>query len=284
MRFVKLGILGRIAQRAFQSSLLGFICVLTFNGVATADSSSRIAPVLNQQLQVATPDRWEFELTPYVWLAGLSGDVTVRNREADVDLDFGDLLDVLDMAVTGHFEARKGPLSIMLNVDYYEFGADADLPLNIDVEAGLDELILEGGIGYLLHERSIGAKSKPFTFEGLLGARYVDIESEIDFEGPVGLNPTLKGDKSWLDGYIGFRMRMGWTERMRSSLRFDVGGGGSDLTYQVALIQRHLINDRFDFVWGYRHLAIDYEDGSGADKFALDVAMTGPLVGLNIKF
>ena len=34
---------------------------------------------------------WKFELAPYVWLPAMDGDITVRGRTADVDLDLGDI-------------------------------------------------------------------------------------------------------------------------------------------------------------------------------------------------
>ncbi len=38
-------------------------------------------------------------------------------------------------------------------------------------------------------------------------------------------------------------------------------------------------------VWlGYRYLDIDYDDGSGIDKFAFDAVMQGPVLGLALGF
>ena len=57
---------------------------------------------------VAQADRWQFELTPYVWIPGLDGHATVRCMDSSGDLSVGDVLDMvdsLDGAFTGHFEA-----------------------------------------------------------------------------------------------------------------------------------------------------------------------------------
>ena len=35
---------------------------------------------------------------------------------------------------------------------------------------------------------------------------------------------------------------------------------------------------------GYRVLYQDYEDGSGADRFAYDVTTHGPMTGMNFQF
>lgn len=35
---------------------------------------------------------------------------------------------------------------------------------------------------------------------------------------------------------------------------------------------------------GYRVLHQDYEDGSGANRFAFDVTTHGPIIGMNFRF
>ena len=35
---------------------------------------------------------------------------------------------------------------------------------------------------------------------------------------------------------------------------------------------------------GYREISIDYDDGSGASKFELDVTMSGPIIGFEYRF
>ncbi|WP_156953419.1 hypothetical protein [Afifella pfennigii] len=54
---------------------------------------------------------WEFQVTPYAWLSGLSGDVgTIPGLPAgSVDLSFGDILDDLDFAGMLLASARNGP-------------------------------------------------------------------------------------------------------------------------------------------------------------------------------
>lgn len=51
--------------------------------------------------QTPAEDRWQFEVTPYFFAAGLDGTVGVRGVEADVDLDFEDIWDNLDSAFMG---------------------------------------------------------------------------------------------------------------------------------------------------------------------------------------
>jgi hypothetical protein len=56
----------------------------------------------------STTDAWQFQVTPYLFGAALSGTTGIGNVTADVDLSFGDILDNLDSGFMAMLEARKG--------------------------------------------------------------------------------------------------------------------------------------------------------------------------------
>ena len=58
--------------------------------------------------QAVDQDKWQFQVTPYFWLAGLHGTGGVGNRTTRVDEGFSDVFDALNFAFMGTFEARKG--------------------------------------------------------------------------------------------------------------------------------------------------------------------------------
>ena len=59
---------------------------------------------------------WEFILTPYLWAIGLSGTSQVGPfPPLDVDADFSDLLDNLNMALAAHMELHRGKWAIALD-------------------------------------------------------------------------------------------------------------------------------------------------------------------------
>ena len=45
--------------------------------------------------QTVDQDKWQFQVTPYFWLAGLHGTGGVGNRTTGVDESFGDVFDAL---------------------------------------------------------------------------------------------------------------------------------------------------------------------------------------------
>ena len=55
---------------------------------------------------------WEFQVAPYMWFISLEGDVTVKGQESDLDLNFSDIWDELNIAGMLTFDARKGKWGI----------------------------------------------------------------------------------------------------------------------------------------------------------------------------
>jgi hypothetical protein len=94
-----------------------------------------------------------------------------------------------------------------------------------------------------------------------------------------------------VDPLVGARSLFDLFERWTLSLEGSVGGFGvgSDFAwhaygafgYRFSLFSKER-NARA--VAGYRALYMDYDTGSGADKFEWDVTLHGPIVGLFIAF
>src|SRR5215475_4387276 len=74
----------------------------TTNTTTNTSTSSKPKPQ-------ASPDpKWEFAVTPYLFLARLDGEVGVLGETAQVNASFRDIFRNLDFALMGTFEARKG--------------------------------------------------------------------------------------------------------------------------------------------------------------------------------
>jgi hypothetical protein len=71
---------------------------------------------------------WEFEVTPYLWAAGLDGNVGIRDRTADVDVSFRKLLKHLDGAIMVTGEARHGPWGFGIDLIYVNVSDQSGTP------------------------------------------------------------------------------------------------------------------------------------------------------------
>lgn len=92
----------------------------------------------------------EFELTPYLWGAGLSGDIGVRGAPpASVDLSFSDLLEDLSLGGMLAAEGGIGLWRFLLDGTYMKLSEDGDTPgrLFSGVGADLEVGLVQGALG-----------------------------------------------------------------------------------------------------------------------------------------
>lgn len=222
-------------------------------------------------------ERVEWTLTPYFWGAGLYGGATIGDTEADVDMDFGDIWDNLDLAAMADLRVEMGRWAIQSNLVWADLEADGSGPYgraDIDVEMQLWIVELEGR--YRFAE----------NWEVLAGARYYDVESDIKIRPPAAPTIRQSGSEDWVDPIIGLAFRAPLSERWSFHGRGDIGGfgAGSDFSWQLIALFDYRIAKSASVGIGYRHLDWDYDEGSGEDKFALDTYMTGPLLSLSLRF
>jgi hypothetical protein len=59
---------------------------------------------------------------------------------------------------------------------------------------------------------------------------------------------------------------------------------GSQISWNLAGYVGYNISRVVSLWAGYRALYVDYEDGSGTDKFVFDMTMYGPAIGIGFQF
>ena len=221
---------------------------------------------------------WDFRLAPmYLWAVSIDGEMTIRGVPVDVELAFSDAIKDLDGALTFHFEGvYKQRWGFFTDLMYIRLNPD-DEPtpvgdISIDIEETLAEL---GGF----YRWTIGAHA----IDGLGGLRYMSMRGDLGLPGPL---PDVDQRKDWVDPFIGVRWNWRFADRWGLRLRSDVGGFsiGSRLTWNgMGLIEfqpwKHVA-----FGGGYRVLYQDYDTGSGQNRFSYDATMSGPMLGLDIKW
>jgi hypothetical protein len=222
------------------------------------------------ELPEADTDEWQFTVAPlYLWAVGIDGNISVGPVVAPVNITFGDALSNLSGAFTLHFEARKKRWNLLADYMWVGLSPSASLPTGAPVNVDLDMQIGELGGTYLV------TNSSPYV-EVLAGVRY----QSVDLKAP----PTpVSVDDSWADGFVGARITGQWGN-WKVVGRGDVGGGGSDLVWNVSLLGDYRFKKWGSVFAGYRVLDYDYSSGSGASRFVFDTRLQGPLLGLAFYF
>ncbi len=257
-----------------------------------------------------SPDEWQFQLTPYLWLPTIGGTFNFDLPPAgggSPDLEVGptDWLELLNFGILIGGSARKGRFSIFTDVVYLSMSkindgkvvsvegavtgnlisipVRADLTLNTQTD--FDGLLWTIAAGYTVKE------TETSSVELFAGARFFSIDVSASWElsaaittpggtellaaqGSVGSKTDL-----W-DGIIGVRGHFDFeTGKWSVPYYFDIGTGSSDLTWNaMAGLSRSYGWGNLMFV--YRHL--EYDEGS--DGLMRGFSFSGPAIGAGFRF
>ncbi|MEN8807871.1 MAG: hypothetical protein ABF291_10350 [Desulfobacterales bacterium] len=233
---------------------------------------------------------WEFRVAPYMWFISLVGDVTVRGQESDLDLNFSDIWDELNIAGMLTFDARKGKWGIFGDTIGANLGKKKTVG-GIRIHPTVKLALLTAGGSYQLGKwklSSAAGKEVPVvTLDGMFGVRYTYLDIDLDFKRIR----DASGHKDWFDPLIGARAFFDLSDHWALSLQGNVGGFGvgSDFTwgamctigYRFRLFSEE---NNARLVGGYRAIYQDYSEGSESNRFEWEVTLHGPILGLVISF
>lgn len=299
--------MGRLQCKSRLASLVG-ACVIVCQTLPA--SSADLGSGREPPLPGSTP--WTISVTPYGWLPFLHGDVTVKGRTTSIDVNPWEVLENLDAVPwMSYAEARKGRFAFYNDIFFAKLGVDARAArtfggATLDATLGLDfsQTVVEvGGTYEIAKWRSGGseANSGYAAIDVLGGARYWHQELSLNLALSGTLDTTglivtgtraiaRSGSVDWVDPVIGARFRYVLAPGREVVLRGDIGGFhvGSDFSWNVLGAYSWHIAERdgvsYGGILGYRFLSVDYERGSGVNRYQYDVLQHGPLVGLAVTF
>jgi hypothetical protein len=225
-------------------------------------------------------DGWSFAFAPYIWISGLKGDVATLPPAppAQVDADFGDIVENLDIAFMGIGEARKGRLGLLADIVYLKISADAETPGPFFSGANLEAKSFIGTFeaSYRIVDENKG------SVDLLAGARIWSVTTELALGAGILAAQRRQNSETWIDPVIGIKGRLILDPEFYLTAMANLGGFGvgSDTTWDVFGGLGYQVNNWFSAVIGYRHLAVDYKEGN----FIFDVEMSGPVIGGVFRF
>lgn len=216
---------------------------------------------------------WAFEVTPYLWAAGIDADVTVRGQKANVDMDFNDLVDSVDIGGSFLGVARKDRFVMWTQFDYV--GLDNNdlgnaVPSNSRLKT--DMLLLEAAAGYQFDGPFKGSK-----IDAMLGVRYGKFENTLTIQ-----DAKAKRTTELVDPMLVVRPRLPINDWIAFNPTIAVGGGGdSEFIYELQPQLQFQFTENIAARVGYRRLHYEFE-GKGDNEFDGDIQ--GFIVGLGVTF
>jgi hypothetical protein len=259
----------------------------------------------------APSNGWTFNIAPYLWFSTVNASLDYNLPPAlggrlptDVSVGPGDVLGHLDFGVMFAADARNGPFSILtdfvgakfsasgsnVNIKSVDFFGRSPVPISRAAQTSngttLSIVISTLAGGYTVLQGDWG------NLDLIVGARILAVNSRTDFNlaltltGPRGNGATFGGigdvtaSRTIADGVGGLRGRIRIaTTPLFIPYYFDIGAGGSQLTWQIASGLGYQFNN-----WGavsvtYRYLS--FHHGSAVVD---TLALKGPVLMVNFTF
>jgi hypothetical protein len=238
-----------------------------------------VEPMVVEEPVVETK-AWSFELEPYMMVTNIYGTSTLSVLPtSDVDVDFKNILDNLDMALMVHVEAHhQSGWGMWIDYGFMDLSNGVeDYPAVTSVSARQGVLEVMG-----LYRQTLSSG----YIEYLAGIRWWDNDLGLDV---VLNNQSYSRVKKvdWVDAVVGFRYTHILNENWKFRMHGDIGGGGADITYAATAGVIYTINDLMDVDVKYKATWVDYEEGTpviGGEYFSYDTVTHGVVLGLNFKF
>jgi opacity protein-like surface antigen len=230
----------------------------------------------------ATDSGWDFRLAVYVPMMGLEGDIAVGAIATSVDVPFDDILEDLDGGFMTAFEARRNRWSITSDLIWLKLSGSSQPTANTYVGFKQEQIMASVSLGYEL----FGNESTTLDLLGGAALTRLDVDLDATLAPPGPVLPTVSrqasGSETWVDPFIGLRVRHRLSERWSIFATGIYGGFGvaSDEYWQaLAGIGFHL-TENATLALAYRVISTDYQDG----RFSYDVENSGPNLGLVFRF
>lgn len=212
-----------------------------------------------------------YEVTPYLWAASIKG-TTAIGGDTSPPIDSGYSffsLDNLDGVASTTFSARGqqwGFLFDFLHVAYEDTFLENSL-LRVTPR-------LEG------HIYEFAGTYKPASFTSLelvAGVRQQVIDVSLSF-----LSRVAEVSTGWIDPFLGAIYAHSLTDRLKVTLRGDLGGFGieSDSAINSEAMLRYQFGETFSAKFGYRYLKVKFRD----NNLVYDLSLDGFMFGLGIYF
>lgn len=223
----------------------------------------------------AQESAWRYQLTPYVWMTGLSGDLRplANSPTVSTSRSFSNVMDDLEGAFFMAGSARKDRLVLFGDITWASLSHESMLLPGVAVEGNLRQRSLTAAAGYQV-------VNTPTQYLDLLaGARAWRIEASVD---APALGVSASTTERWIDPLLAARLRSTWSAKWSTLVHVDIGGFGigSDSTWQAVATANYQINETFLISTGFRHLAVDRDENGTR----VDVSMSGPLLGATWMF
>ncbi|UXU86121.1 outer membrane protein [Burkholderia sp. S-53] len=255
------------------------VCTPLFAHAQT--DQSQVAQPQTAQPRTPASSAWQFEFTPYLWAAGISGwsRIGANTPTVKFNFNFSDVWRNLDIGAMGSFEARNGRWAVLFDGVFVKLSKDSRPLLGGALghaNLKLDETIFQLAGAYRVLDTPVT------PVDVLLGVRITDLYGEFSFSQSVLLpnGPSRSNSTSWADAFLGVRAAYAFSDKWSVIGYADAGTGGTKYSWQLYGGLNYNFSKTIVAKLGYRVLTQKYEPSG----FLFNVKTSGVYAGVGIKF
>lgn len=210
----------------------------------------------------------------------MKGTMGVGNLpNASVDENPGDIFSHLQIGAMLYAEANNGEWAITSDMLYMKLGED--ISQGTFIHSGH---VTAKQLGW---ELAVLHKFLPWLEAGIAGTLNF-IQSDIGITLNTPGNPSRSNivDKAWVDPSIVARAKFPFSSKWALQVRGNVGGFGiaSKFAWQGQVYIGYRLSKLLQLSIGYRAIGMDYEKGTGQDRFLYDITTFGPVLRFGFNF
>jgi len=224
---------------------------------------------------------WNFKLSPYIWFAGLKGDMgSIPPNSVPVDVSASDAVKDTKTSFMIVVEAKRERHGIFADLLYTDVRSEDELipDINLTLYSKTKTAILTLVYQYAILEK------ETITADLFAGVRGWSVDSLLQFGGGLGqlAGKKIENDEMWIDPILGAKAQVPFVGKFYVAGGAGIGGFGigSDFFYEASINIGYQWNDAIGTVIGYRIFGVDYESSG----YIYDVVQHGSQLGLTWSF
>lgn len=228
-----------------------------------------------------TTPQWQFFLTPYLWTAGVGGNVSSSIPQLNgqpVDAGFGKIFNHLNsIPVMGAAEARYGSFGVY--VDFIAIGVGTKFSVPSPYFSG-GKANLNADVGSLVgFYRALDLPAQRLDVG--LGVRAFGLSTKFSLSPGLLPGASVEPGGAWAAPIAAARYNIDLSYRWNLTAQGDVGAGPSNpLSLQLLGTINYRVTPTFSLRAGYRYLRLAF-DAAGQDQH---VTVSGPIIGGTLRF
>lgn len=250
-----------------------------------------ISPIAFADCNTIGDDCWQNSAILYGWIYGQKGDMTIGDNIAEVDITPKEVLeniDLIDFLFQLHWETCNGKWAFMIDPTILALTAGASLttplptprPKNItlNITSKIKFSLVDFGVFYTVYSRCFCESRRWIKLEVLGGGR------NLYFVGDINIDPLvrLSNGANWFSALAGARFTASVYHGLNLSIRGDVSAGSRSHSLGATALIAYQFHPNFVVAGGFKVLHFCGENGSGENRFDMDICYYGPVLGLGV--